>query len=245
MNGGRAAELLFAETDRATKREMTKAGDDHAQARLVASAVIVRFWSRVDKDAPGGCWEWTGKRTLQGYGISPKILGTAFAHRVAWLLTRGPIPDGFHVDHLCRNRCCVNPDHLEPVYPLENTRRSRAWLEAGRKNAAKTHCPSGHPYDEHNTLILARGRRDCRACNAAGAGKRKTNRSRTHCPQGHEYTPENTFLDSGKWRRCLACRRQRDRDRSRAGDTHGLVPVSDLGAGRLPPDRPVPSNTQK
>jgi hypothetical protein len=195
---------IFAEFERALTHP--EVGDSHDQVGLVGRPVSQqkRFWVKVALLTQGGCWEWLAYRDRKGYGV----FGRQRAHRVAYELLVGPIPDGLQIDHLCRNPSCVNPDHLEPVTLVENTRRGIAWQVAGAKNAAKTHCPTGHPYDDANTLILSRGRRDCRTCQRSGA--RKTQRSKTHCPQGHEYTPENTFMDSGKWRRCLTCRRARD-----------------------------------
>lgn len=82
-----------------------------------------RFWSKVD--ASGDCWLWTGAPHL-GYGrFSRGRSGATYAHRVAYELLVGPIPDGLTLDHLCWNTLCVNPDHLEPVTRAENTRRAR------------------------------------------------------------------------------------------------------------------------
>ena len=86
-------------------------------------------------------------------------------HCVSWELHRGPIPDGFHVDHLCRNTWCVNPDHLEPVTPLENTRRGMTGAVTKARHAAKTHCKSGHPLDGRT-----KGGRFCTQC---ARGERK------------------------------------------------------------------------
>jgi hypothetical protein len=114
-----------------------------------------RFWAKVDKGDGTGCWLWTGTRWAKGYGQVRHQNRRLLAHRVAYELLVGPIPDGYQIDHLCRVTRCVRPDHLEPVTPLENARRAAAFI---------THCPSGHPYDEVNTRRTTDGRH-CKACN--------------------------------------------------------------------------------
>jgi hypothetical protein len=104
---------------------------------------------------PDGCWSWQGHCDPLGYGRWAGKL----AHRLIWESLNGPIPEGLELDHLCRNRRCVNPAHLEPVTHAENMRRSAP--------ATKTHCINGHPYDEANTYIRPTGQRDCRLCTAA------------------------------------------------------------------------------
>ena len=104
-----------------------------------------------------GCWHWTGGRTSHGYGTLWFDGRSQRAHRVVYEALVGPIPDGLVIDHLCRNRLCVNPDHLEPVTLLENIRR-------GQGNGSKTHCPSGHEYTPENTRRNALGWRYCRTC---------------------------------------------------------------------------------
>ncbi|MDP9224875.1 MAG: HNH endonuclease [Actinomycetota bacterium] len=83
------------------------------------------------------------------------------AHRVAYELLVGPIPEGLTLDHLCRNTSCVNPQHLEPVTVRENVLRGMGW---GAKNKRKTHCHRGHPFDAKNTLRIPGGTRKCRTC---------------------------------------------------------------------------------
>jgi hypothetical protein len=83
------------------------------------------------------------------------------AHRLYYELEKGPIPKGLTLDHLCRVRCCVNPDHLEPVTPVENVMRGESFFA---KQARRTHCPQGHEYIGRNLMITRRGERKCRAC---------------------------------------------------------------------------------
>jgi hypothetical protein len=97
---------------------------------------------------------------VKGYGVLSTVDGNRYAHRLAYELLVGPIPEGLHIDHLCRRPECVNPAHLEPVTNVENIRRGNA----GLFQASKTHCKQGHPYDEKNTLIRRSGGRACREC---------------------------------------------------------------------------------
>lgn len=125
----------------------------------VADPLGERFWSKVQKT--DGCWLWTAG-TEDGYGRYGLNQTSVLAHRLAYMELVGPVPAGLQLDHLCRVRACVNPAHLEPVTLRENVRRG---MGPAGVNAAKTHCPNGHPYD----YTERGGRRRCKACRNARA----------------------------------------------------------------------------
>lgn len=125
----------------------------------IAERLLARRWITEQ-----GCWEWTGTRQKSGYGAftlhadgKPKTLRV---HRLAYEIFVGPIPEGLELDHLCRNRPCFNPSHLEPVTKAENTFRTR-----------RAECVNGHPLTEENIYIY-RNKRHCRTC------RRERNRNR-------------------------------------------------------------------
>lgn len=108
------------------------------------------------------CWLWLGAKTDRGYGTLRRNGKNHRAHRFSYALYVGPIPEGMEIDHLCRVRHCVNPDHLEAVDHRTNMLRSENFTG---QNARKDACPSGHPYDEANTYVVpSTGRRMCRQC---------------------------------------------------------------------------------
>jgi hypothetical protein len=120
---------------------------------------IDRFITKIEV---GDCWHWTaGKHNGYGqFSLGGRKGRMYYAHRVAYEWLVGPIPEGLQLDHLCRNRACVNPDHLEPVSQQENILRG----EGGQNHAVKTHCPQGHEYAGDNLYVRPDGGRQCRAC---------------------------------------------------------------------------------
>ena len=135
-----------------------------------------RFWAKVDRT--DNCWLWTGAIQSRGYGsfgIGDKRTETA--HRIAYLTFVGPIPDGLELDHLCLNKRCVRPDHLEAVTAQVNNQRARdngqtSPSPLSRLNASKIACPAGHFYSPDNTYTNPQGHRQCRTC------KRESDRRR-------------------------------------------------------------------
>jgi hypothetical protein len=121
-----------------------------------------------------GCWLWLGA-AVNKWGHGTITIGgrQVLAHRAMYEREVGPIPTGMTLDHLCRIPACINPAHLEPVTLLENIRRGAG---ASVRNAKKTHCISGHPFDERNTHVTVLGARACRMCAAARARQARRDR---------------------------------------------------------------------
>lgn len=111
------------------------------------------------------CWLWGGSYYSSGYGQawSRQLRRSTQAHRLVYETLRGAIPVGLTIDHLCRVRGCVNPDHLRVVPIRENIHAPGATCLA-KLNAEKDHCPQGHSYTPENTYVCARGKRYCRQC---------------------------------------------------------------------------------
>lgn len=129
--------------------------------RTKAMPAEERFWSYVPDRPPDECWLWTGNVDAYGYGRGTFDGKRQFAHRFAFELAGGTLTPGLVIDHLCRNRLCVNPAHLELVTRTENNRRG---LSPSGVNLAKTHCVRGHEFTPQNTRLVASGNRQCRAC---------------------------------------------------------------------------------
>lgn len=124
---------------------------------------IERFWRKVERRSPKKCWPWVGGSFRDGYGMFHlfRLRQKVQAHRYAYEAVVGPIPEGLTLDHLCRNRACCNPAHLEPVTHRVNILRGTG---ASARNIRKTECVHGHQYTEENTYVRYDGRRVCREC---------------------------------------------------------------------------------
>lgn len=190
----------------------------------VAATLIEWFKMRYVCNLKTGCWDWIGaKCNKTGYGGFWDGKRTTGPHRWSYEYYTGPIPDGYEIDHLCRNPSCCNFKHLEAVTPRVNKQRGTGFT--GR-NFRATHCPQGHPYDLINTWYHPKnGGRQCRECqriksrrdgkikHAKRAAHKKAvgiyiprTGERTHCWCGHEFTPENTRITrNGKHRVCKTC----------------------------------------
>lgn len=152
---------MTAQSQRVDGCEVSPAPGTKSRNGLVVRAPIDRLRDRLKVNPETGCHEWQGwvdrrgyaKITISGHRGRP-------VHRVAYEAAKGPIPAGLHIDHLCRNPRCCNPDHLEAVTLAESVRRG----VSGQREAAKTACPQGHPYSPENTAIDRQGGRYCLIC---------------------------------------------------------------------------------
>lgn len=150
------------------------------------SSFEVEIWRRmilrIEIDQATKCWNWTGAKYSSGYGYVRRlkggiVAGESMTHRIMYRLIAGDIPDGFDVDHLCRNTSCCNPSHLEPVTPATNTLRG---MGAGAIHSRKEECLNGHPLHGDNVRIytdkLGRSTRMCKECRRSRGRKHMRNR---------------------------------------------------------------------
>lgn len=183
----------------------------------IDEAVLARFWCKVEKS--DDCWLWTAKRNQLGYGkFAVTSQREVYAQRFAWEAEHGPVPAVRERDHLCRNRACVNPAHMEPVTHRENVRRGA--------HVNRATCANGHPYTPENVRITASGARRCRACDreraialrdgrVPPASYRRAVPRQEVCKRGHPFDSANTMI-SGGVRYCRACAYERKRRNRRA-----------------------------
>ena len=123
-----------------------------------------KFTNKIHPEPNTGCWLWAGATNRDGYGIAHRRRQTRMAHSLSYEFACGPVPDGLELDHLCRVRCCVNPNHLQAVTHLENCRRGTAGTHIRRVENMKTHCSKGHEFSGDNLYTRKNGARGCREC---------------------------------------------------------------------------------
>jgi len=159
-------------------RRWWRENPDKIKQRFGGEAVDERFWRQVQGGDVRTCWLWTGRPANAGYGKFVDGRKWHQAHRYAFECLIAEIPDGLELDHLCRNRACVNPWHMEPVPHYVNTRRAQLGerISESRSHPVETHCANGHLRTEANTYIPPKGSPRCRICNREEARRSKARR---------------------------------------------------------------------
>jgi len=164
---------LVSGNENLKRRNSYRIGMNYNRAKSNLST-IDRLYYRMDIDSKTQCWNFNGTPDKDGYGCLTYSGKTYKIHRFSYLLFKGEIPPNYVIDHLCGNRNCYNPDHLEAVTQSENINRGHT----GKKNnhqSLKSSCPNGHKYTPENTYINPKSSRECRICKTA---HRKADRQR-------------------------------------------------------------------
>lgn len=175
-----------------------------------------RFFEKIAPKNDKGCIEWTAGTNGVGYGTL-KVKGEqghkhVYAHRWFYEYHRGEIPEGLHIDHLCRNTLCVNHEHLEAVTPKENLIRGVGFSGI---NARKTHCIRGHELAGDNLYIYPNGGRYCRACERHRDREKREKlppkEKQQYCKRGHPLFGDNLYTPPSGRRVCRECKRMHGR----------------------------------
>ncbi len=136
-----------------------------------------RFWAKVERT--GRCWHWTAAKLPTGYGQFRLAGIMRYAHRLSYEAAKGAIPKGLHIDHLCRNRDCVNPAHLEAVTNQENILRGLNPTAQRERHKAQTTCRrGGHPLSGPNLHVNPAGSRVCKECQRAALARHRAKKRR-------------------------------------------------------------------
>jgi len=192
-----------------------------------------RFHKRISPEPMSGCWLWVGGSQRMGYGAFYLNGRMQPAHRVSYEMNNGPIPDGYHVHHMCGVTCCVNPIHLELLTMKQHVAITHNVL---RERAAKeVFCPKGHHYDKTSPSGLTRVCTECqrelgRARYASRAGRPVglPATQRIECPHGHPYAGRNVMTfkrkNGNNYRLCRICFNARQR-KIRATKRLGTKPL--------------------
>ena len=231
---------LVSRSENLSNRNMKKSGYSIGKRLGNNADILDKLYIKINIDEQTKCWNYNRIPDKDGYGWFSFDYITYRIHRFSYLLFQGEIPKNHVIDHLCGNRLCCNPEHLEAVNHKENMVRGNT----GKNNhqSLKTHCPHGHEYTDFNTYMNPKGSRECRTCKSnnrkkdnelnkdkykkywsdrylKNRGELKGNSRKTHCTKGHEYTPENTSISTSGSRRCKQC----NRDRAKISGTGQMV----------------------